>query len=50
MTEDITFCLDKTCEYMECIRNLKHIKLRIPHSFADFKDTEYCPLRKNEKE
>ena len=50
MTEDITFFFVLTCEYMECIRNSKHIKLPIPHSFADFKDTEYCPLRKNEKE
>ena len=34
--EDITFCANKNCSYLECIRNPKNIKLPIPHSFAMF--------------
>ena len=33
---------------MECIRNPKHIKLKIPHSFAFFEGTDMCELKKRE--
>lgn len=40
-SEDITFCFSE-CENMKCIRNKKHIKLSIPHSFAFLEGTEDC--------
>ena len=40
-SEDITWC-GRECEEMKCRRNQKHIRLPIPHSFADLKDTEDC--------
>lgn len=39
-SEDITFCANQNCSDMSCYRNPKHIKLRIPHSFALFSN---CP-------
>lgn len=41
MSEDITFCFSE-CESMKCFRNKKHIKLQMPHSFADLEGTDYC--------
>lgn len=42
MNEDITFCLED-CEDRECIRNKRNIMTQlIPHSFAQFKWTDYC--------
>ena len=40
MSEDITFCADKSCKCMKCDRNPKHIKLPTPHSFAIFMQCE----------
>ena len=47
-SKDITFCFSE-CENMECIRNKKHIKLPIPHSFAFLEGTEDClkDMRRN---
>lgn len=42
MTEDITYCSNNKCGYLRCERNPKHIKLLIPHSFADLEGTECC--------
>lgn len=42
MTEDITYCSNNKCGYLRCERNQKHIKLLIPHSFADLDGTELC--------
>lgn len=37
MSEDITFCANKSCSDMNCHRNPKHIRIKdIPHSFALF--------------
>ena len=42
-SEDITFCANNNCSDMNCYRNLKHIKLAIPHSFACFRDcSKWC--------
>nr|DAF92913.1 MAG TPA: hypothetical protein [Siphoviridae sp. ctX5W26] len=40
MSEDMTFCADKSCKCMKCERNLKHIQIPIPHSFAMFTQCE----------
>lgn len=40
MSEDITFCANDGCSDMKCMRNQKHIRLPIPHSFALFTE---CP-------
>ena len=42
MTEDITYCTKQNCGYLRCERNLKHIKLPIPHSYAKLEGTEFC--------
>lgn len=47
MTEDITYCSNKKCGYLRCVRNPKHIKLLIPHSFADLDGTNLCYKVKN---
>lgn len=47
VSEDITFCFSE-CGNMKCIRNKKHIKLPIPHSFAFLDGTEDC-LKRYEK-
>lgn len=39
-SEDITFCANRKCGDLKCERNLKRIRLPIPHSFAFFSD---CP-------
>lgn len=41
MREDITYCMSE-CDDMKCFRNKRHIKLPIPHSFADLEGTECC--------
>ena len=43
-SEDITFCANAGCKDMKCERNMKHIWLPIPHSFALFPD---CPKWKD---
>lgn len=40
MNEDITFCANYNCGDMGCMRNPKHIKLPIPHSFSLFPKCE----------
>lgn len=43
-SEDITFCFNWNCRRMKCERNPKHIRLDIPHSFAQLEgDPRYCP-------
>lgn len=43
MIEDRTWCIRYKCRNKECDRHPGHIKCYgIPHSFADFKDSEYC--------
>ena len=49
MSEDITFC-SVVCECLECERNKAHIRLDIPHSFADFKGDKCCILEKHSTE
>lgn len=45
-SQDITFCSNK-CNRKTCERNSCHIRdLGIPHSFANFKETELCPYGK----
>lgn len=44
---DITFCGEK-CGNIYCYRNSKRIaehvhESKYPHSFSQFKDTQYCP-------
>ena len=39
-SEDITFCANKGCKDMKCERNMKHIRLLIPHSVALFPDCQ----------
>ena len=41
-SEDITYCMNKTCNIIKCERNPKHIKEMKPHSFAYLEDTDYC--------
>lgn len=46
-TDDITFCISsmhKECDNIKCFRHMNNIlHPDIPHSFAEFKYTEYCP-------
>lgn len=42
MSEDITWCGNWDCQYMKCVRNPKHIKLPIDHSYALLEGTEDC--------
>lgn len=44
MSEDITFCANHNCNDMDCMRNPKHIKLPIWHSFSLFPK---CPKWSN---
>lgn len=41
LSEDITWC-GRECKETKCRRNQVHIRLMIPHSFADFKDSKEC--------
>lgn len=41
-SEDITFCTNWNCNRTRCIRNPKHIKQPIPHSFMPLDNTEFC--------
>lgn len=45
MNEDITYCF-VDCPHLKCERNKKHIKLLIPHSFADLTGTGVCVAKK----
>lgn len=47
MTEDITYCSNSKCGYLRCERNPKHIKLPIPHSFAELEGTDLCYKAQN---
>lgn len=40
MSEDITFCANSKCDDKSCKRNMKKIKLSIPHAFAPFTQCE----------
>lgn len=46
-TDDISFCISsmyQRCDNIKCFRHINNILyLDIPHSFSEFKDTEYCP-------
>ena len=42
MSEDITWCCNWDCEYLKCIRNPKHIRLQIDHSYAVLEGTKDC--------
>ena len=45
-SQDITFC-DAKCNRETCEMNSCHIvDLSIPHSFSNFKDSPYCPIKK----
>lgn len=46
MTDDITFCLNSpSCANKNCFRHESNIRERtIPHSFAQMKGTDYCPV------
>lgn len=50
MTEDVAYCSNKKCGYLRCERNQKHIKLPIPHSFADLDGTKSCYKVQNDIE
>lgn len=45
-TDDITFCMSSMhnrCDNIKCFRHMNNILCPdIPHSFAEFKGTEYC--------
>lgn len=46
-TDDISFCISsmrQRCDNIKCFRHMNNILCPdIPHSFSEFKDTEYCP-------
>ena len=45
MSQDITFCAN-TCSNEKCFRHPSNITEKgIPHSFAELKNTPYCPLK-----
>ena len=48
MSDDITFC-GSDCNNKKCFRHPSNIREpRIPHSFAYLKDTDDCPMQKQE--
>ena len=48
MSDDITFC-GSDCKNKKCFRHPSNIQEpRIPHSFAYMKDTEDCPMKKQD--
>lgn len=48
--DDITFCMSK-CKRKTCDRHPSKIRNpKVPHSFAEFKGTQYCPYRKRNNE
>ena len=49
-SQDITFCSNKKCELMTCIRHDCHIRWDIKpyQSFANFENTKYCLKKKRE--
>jgi hypothetical protein len=47
-SDDITWC-DSECSATDCSRHPHNIKCKtVPHSYAYFKNTEYCPFSKVE--
>lgn len=51
--EDITFCFNRKCNIMKCIRNPKHINTsngKTFHSFAFLEGTEDCLKQKKVEE
>lgn len=53
-TDDITFYMSsmhKECDNIKCFRHMNNILCSdIPHSFAEFKGSKYCPsIIKNKK-
>ena len=49
LSDDITFCLNK-CDKQDCRRHPNNIRNKnISHSYAYYKNTEYCPKGKYEK-
>lgn len=54
MSDDITFCMKFNCTMVKgCDMNPKNIRHpEIPHSFAYYEGTEYCPkvLKQKQKD
>lgn len=48
--QDITFCSSKSCKNKRCKRNRCHIDWTIKpyQSFADFENTQYCPMKRSD--
>lgn len=43
--DDITWCSDNDCPIINCMRNPKNMNNHAGlHSFANFKETEECPI------
>lgn len=44
--QDITFCLQKNCDYTGCMRHYSHYDCTVKPfcSISDFKNTMFCPL------
>lgn len=46
-TDDISFCISsmrQRCDNIKCFRHMNNILCPdIPHSFSEFRYTEYCP-------
>lgn len=43
-SDDITFCANTVCTNVECFRHQANMKNpSIPHSVADFTNTDICP-------
>lgn len=51
-SQDITFCSDRKCRRRGCQRHHSHANWSVKpcHSFADFKNTNYCPKNVKKKE
>ncbi len=47
--DDITFCMSDKCNDTSCFRHRSNIKTQGLHSFADFYNTDDCPLGKRDK-
>ena len=43
MCDDITFC-GSECDNTECFRHRANMLTKGPHSIADFRNTEVCPM------
>ena len=50
-SDDITFCANIDCTDTECFRHQKNMRNpMLPHSVADFADTNMCPHVKTKRE